>query len=141
LSREAIAKDAKDSLSEQLEDLKQAYDDAVTAREDKASWMAERNEIVDEYDPKEGPPQMPEEPQSTDDSSNQGDQNAAGDQGGDQGNTNAAGDANQGDTNQGDTNQGDTTQDDTNQGDAANQGDTTQDDTNQGDAANQGDQN
>jgi hypothetical protein len=73
LARETLARDSYDTLSEEVGGLKEAYDNATTAREDKAEWMRERNEDVATYDPKEGPPQMPEAPVSTDDSSNQGD--------------------------------------------------------------------
>jgi hypothetical protein len=126
LARETLARDSYDTLSEEVGGLKEAYDNATTAREDKAEWMRERNEDVATYDPKEGPPQMPEAPVSTDDSSNQdpNDPNAVNN-----------GDVNQGDqnqnVNQGDQNQNINQDDQSNQGDAVNNDDQANQNVNQ----------
>merc|ERR1711967_97252 len=60
--KEHIAQEAFDSLSEDIGGLKEAYDQAVEGREHWVNEIQEKANItVDEYDPRNGPPELPSE--------------------------------------------------------------------------------
>lgn len=68
--KETIAQEAYESLSGDIDRLKEEYDNATEAREHWVTEIKEKADIdVDNYDPRDGPPELPEEPQddSTDD--------------------------------------------------------------------------
>lgn len=61
-SKEKTAQDAFDALDGDIENLKQAYDDAKKDREDYRQFVKdEADHEFDDYDPTEGPPSLPEE--------------------------------------------------------------------------------
>lgn len=60
--KEHIAQEAFDSLSEDISGLREAYEQATEGREHWVNEIQEKANItVDEYDPRNGPPELPSE--------------------------------------------------------------------------------